>query len=120
MEVPPPPRVLFLLSRQKMQKQRMQVGLHTKMRVIQTNASRTWISFIWILSPQSFYISECRCFIHHSLCCQSFISIPKAYVQCDSANSNPLGEYGSGYSCELSRSICMQISTKGNDNLGRV
>ena len=73
----------------------MQVGLHSEMRVIQTNGSRTSISFIWILSPQSFCItiSDCRCFAHHSLCCQSFIGIPKTYIQYNPANLNPLGEY---------------------------
>ena len=72
------------------------VGLHSEMRVIQTNGSRTWISFIWILSPQSFCISDCHCFTHHSLCCQSFIGIPKTYIQYNPTNLNPLGEYELG------------------------
>ena len=57
----------------------MQVGLYSEIRVIQTNGSRTWISFIWILS-----------------CYQSFIGIPKAYIQYNPANLNPLGEYELG------------------------
>ena len=72
----------------------MQVGLHSEMRVIQTNGStRTWISFIWILSPQLVFVSVTVIALPISLCCQSFIGIPKTYIQHNPANSHPLGEY---------------------------
>ena len=89
----PPPRCSFYSPDKNMWELRMQIGLHSEMRVIQTNGRRTWISFIWILSPQSFWISDCHCFTHHSHCCLSFIGIPKTYIQYNPANSHPLGEY---------------------------
>ena len=91
---PPPPRCCFYCPDKNMWKLWMQVGLHSEMRVFQTNGSKTWISFIWILSPQRFCICDCHCFTHLSLCCQSFIGIPMTYIQYNPANSNPLGEYG--------------------------
>ena len=92
-----PPQVLFLLSRQKYVRT-VNAGrtLHSEMRVLQTNGSRTWIFFIWILPPQRFCISDRHCFTHHSLCCQSFIGIPKIYIQYKPTNSHPLGEYELG------------------------
>ena len=70
----------------------MQIGLHSEMRVIKKNESRTWISFIWILSPQSF-VSITVIALPISLCYQSFIGIPKTYIQYNPANSHPLGKY---------------------------
>ena len=68
----------------------MQVGLHSEMRVIQINGStRTWISFIWILSPQSFCICDCHCFTYQSL----LPVFHRHIIQYNPANSHPLGEY---------------------------
>ena len=72
----------------------MQVGLHSEMRAIQTNGStRTWISFIWILSPQLVFVSVSVIALLINLYCQSFIGIPKTYIQYNPANSHRLGEY---------------------------
>ena len=70
----------------------MWVGLHSEMRVIQTNGSKTWISFIWILSHKVF-VSVTVVPLPISLCCQSFIGIPTTYIQYNPANSHPLREY---------------------------
>ena len=70
----------------------MQVGLHSEMRVIQTNGSKKGISFIWIL-PHKFFVSVTVIALPISLCCQSFIGIPMTYIQYNPANSHPLGEY---------------------------
>ena len=105
----PLPRVLLLLSRQK------NVRTANAGRTVLWNESNSnkWkqnMDFFYLDPlPTNFCISDCRCFIHHSLCCQSFISIPKAYIQYNPANSNPPGEYELGLKC-----------TKGNGNLGRV
>ena len=90
---PPSPRCCFYCPDKNMWELQMQVGLHSEMRVFQANGSKTWISFIWILSPQSFCMCDCHCFTHLSLCYQSFIGIPTTYIQYNPANSHPLGEY---------------------------
>ena len=101
----------------------MQVGLHSEMRVTQINGStRTWISFIWTF-PHKVFVSVTVIALPISLCCQSFIDIPKTYIQYNPANSHPLGEYEFKVNFnKLSGPIYMQISisTKGNGNLGRV
>ena len=94
---PMPPGCCFYCPDKKCKNYKCRcVGLHSEMRVIQTNGSRTWISFIWIFSPQSFCISDSDCFANHSLCCQSFIGIPKTYIQYNPTNLKPLGEYELG------------------------
>ena len=70
----------------------MQVGLHSEMRVIQTNESRTWISLSGPF-PHKVFVSVTVIALPISLCCQSFIGIPKTYIQYNPANSHPLGEY---------------------------
>ena len=110
LEVPPPlPRVLLLLSRQKNVKT-ANAGRTVLWNESNSNKWKQNMDFFYLDPlPTNFCISDCRCFIHHSLCCQSFISIPKAYIQYNPANSNPPGEYELGLKC-----------TKGNGNLGRV
>ena len=75
----------------------MQVGLHSEMGVIQTNGSRTWISFIWILSPQSFVsVTVVTLPIIVSVASLSLASQRHTYIQYNPTNLNPLGEYELG------------------------
>ena len=91
---PPPPQVLFLLSRQKY--------------VRTANAGRTALwnesnSNKWkvkkhgfLLSgsfPHKVFVSVTVIALPISLCCQSLIGIPSTYIQYNPANSHPLGEY---------------------------
>ena len=64
---PPPSPGVVLLSRQKYVRTANAGRTALWNESNSNNGSKTWISFIWILSPQSFCICDCHCFTHQSL-----------------------------------------------------
>ena len=72
----------------------MQVGLHSEMRVIQTNGKLKKHGFLLSGSfPNKVFVSVTVIALPISLWCHSFIGIPMTYIQYNPANSHPLGEY---------------------------
>ena len=59
----------------------MQVGLHSEMRVIQTNGKLKKHGFLLSGSfPHNVFVSVTVIALPISLCCQSFIGIPKTLI----------------------------------------
>ena len=71
----------------------MQVGLHSEMRVIQTNGKLKNMDFFYLDPFPTKFLYVTVIALPISLCCHSFIGIPMTYIQYNPANSHPLGEY---------------------------
>ena len=77
----PPPRCCVYCPDKNMWELQMQVGLHSEMRVIQTNGKLKKHGFLLSGSfPHNVFVSVTVIALPISLCCQSFIGIPKTLI----------------------------------------